>query len=355
MKRTITSLCTTLVLGVSLLAFPAHAQVRSQGKVLADENAPTNDLEYANPAVDYATEMRKFIQNIAKYGRSYKRDFIILINDGTGLLTQLIDIDQLISAPSSAFIKTLDGIIQPNLSYGLEGYGVETPQKERDQMLKDLQVARDTGLKIFTMDYTSKPANVDKAIRRATKNKFIPYVAPGVGFRNNKLPNWPRRPYRENSHTISNIQMVKNYLFIRDSSRMGSREEYAMKIHNTNYDMVITNVFHHRSQTLGPHNVRTMQFKKLGSRRPVLAYLNIGEANAGAYYWKNNWATGNPSWLLELAPGGSDTYLVQYWHPSWQQLIYGDNMSFMYGIFKEGYDGVVLDGVNVYEYFINPE
>jgi endo-alpha-1,4-polygalactosaminidase (GH114 family) len=355
MKRTLTSFCLSLALGIFVLTAPANAQLRSQGKVLNDALGPESDFYNADPLVDYAEEMRKFIQGIAKYARQFKRDFIVIVNDSTGLLTQIIDIDQQISVPSSVFMNTLDGIIQPSLSFGKEGFGVPTDKKEQEEMLADLQVARDAGLKIFTIDYTSKPKDIDTALRFSMKHNFIPYVAPGMGFNNNKLPNWPKRPLHENPHTISSAKLVKNYVLINDSSRIGNPEEYAMKMHNTNYDMIVTNVFHHRAQVLGPHNVRTMQFKKLGARRPVLAQMNIGTAYAGAYYWKPEWRMGNPPWLLDLAPNSSDRYLVKYWHPSWQQLIYGNNMSYLYGIIKEGYDGVVLNGAHIYELFANPE
>ena len=337
-----------------LFSSPADAQLRSQGKVLTDTD-DEDKIEFAAPVVDHASEMRRLIQNIAKYGRNFKRDFVVLIKDGTGLLTQVIDVDQLISAPSSAFIRTLDGVVQSAPMFGMEEFGEPTGEKDRDQILKDLQVARDTGLKVFTLDYASKPADVDKAIRFADKNKFVPFVAPGKGIYNNKLPKWPRRPHKENQFTITNSQMVNNYLLINDSSRFGTADEYALKIHNTNYDMVITNVFHHRSQTHGRHNVQKMQFKKLGTRRPVLARFDIGTADVSAFYWQDNWRTGNPTWVQELAPFSSDKYLVQYWHPTWHQLMYGNTQSYLYGIIREGYDGVLLEGVDAFEIFANPE
>ncbi|SCA55224.1 conserved exported hypothetical protein [Candidatus Terasakiella magnetica] len=354
MKRSVLKFCTTALVAFTMLSSTASAQVISQGKILTDGEEDSKAI-YTGPNIDYSHEMRRLVQNIAKYGRKFKRDFIVLTKGGRGLLTKVIDVDQLITSPSSVYLQTIDGVIQPNLSYGLDGFGEALTEKEQGEILQDLQVAKDTGLNVFTLDFASKPKDVDKAIRFATKNKFIPYVAPGMGMRNNKLPNWPKRPYKENAHTITNAQSIKNYVLIDDSSRFGTASEYAMKIHNTNYDMVITPVFHHRSQTLGRHNVRKMQFKKLGARRPVLAYIDIGAADVGAYYWKENWRMGNPSWVLDLAPSSSDKYLVQYWHPSWHQVLYGNNMSFLYGIMKEGYDGIVLDGIYAHELFENPE
>ncbi|MDV7338552.1 hypothetical protein RYZ26_03020 [Terasakiella sp. A23] len=355
MKRKLVGFCSALILGLTLAAPSADAQLRSQGKVLEFGEDDDGNTLFQGPTVDHAQEMRRLIQNIAKYGRKFKRDFVVLVRDAKGLMTQVVDVDLLLSAPSSTYLQAIDGLIEPDLSFGKEEFGEATSEKDQKDAMDQLKVANDVGLKVFTIDYASKPKDVDKAIRFAQKNKFVPYVAPGRGFQNNKLPNWPRRPVNENSHTISNVGLVKNYLLIEESSRMGSAAEYAMKIHNTNYDLVATPVFHHRSQTLGRDNVRKMQFKKLGSRRPVLAIMNIGTADVGAFYWKDSWRQGNPSFVLELAPFSSDHHLVQYWHPSWHQLMYGNTMSYLYGIIKEGYDGVVLDGVNVYEIFANPE
>ncbi len=355
MKLTVWKKCATMAFALSFMATGAVAQVTSQGKVLTDGDDDPSKAIYSGPSLDYAAEMRKLVQNISKYGRKFKRDFLVLTYGGRGLLTQLIDVDQLISAPSSVYLQTIDGIIQPHLSYGMDAFGEALTEKEQKGILEELQIARDTGLNVFTLDYASKPKDVDKAIRTAAQNKFVPYVAPGMGLRNNKIANWPKRPFRENSHTVTNAQSIKNYLIINDSSRFGTREEYAMKVHNTNFDMVITPVFHRRSTTLGRHNVRKMQFKKTGARRPVLAYLDIGAADVGAFYWQDSWRMGNPSWILDLAPSSSDKYLVQYWHPSWHQVLYGHNMSFMYGIMKEGYDGILLDGVENYEFFDNPD
>ncbi len=346
---------TLALFGLIVTTNPTAAQLRSQGKELTFTEEEENKTLFSGPLVDYASEMRKLIQNIAKYGRTFKRDFVVIVKDAKGLMTQIVDIDQLIYAPSSAYLKSIDGLMESSISYGAEGYGVATNTKDQKGIMEQLNIAQETGLKIFSLDYVSKPKDVDKAIRFARKNKFTPYAAPGMGFRNNKLPKWPKRPTKENSHTVSNVQMVKNYVFVEESSRFGRPEEYAMKIHNTNYDMVVTNVFHHRSQTLGRNNVRTMQFKKLGSRRPVLAHINIGYADAGAYYWKDDWREGNPTWVLEPAAFSTDQHLVQYWHPSWHQVLYGNTQSFLYGIMKEGYDGIVIDGANVYEVFANPD
>lgn len=331
-----------------------EAQVRSQGKVILEEFMEEPNPMFSGPLVDYKSEMRQFIQNIARYGRQYKRGFIVIVKDANGLLQSVVDPDQLIMAPSSVFIEALDGVLQPALSYGKAEYGEPTDEKEQEEMMESLKIAKETGLEVLTVDYVSKPADVDKAFQFSKRNGFIPYAAPGRGIKNNHIANWPPRPTNENSHNITHLSMVKNFLYISDSSRMGSREEFAMKIHNTNFDMIITDVFHHRDQALTRHNVETMQHKKLGSRRPVLAKMNIGFADVGGYYWQDGWREGNPSWIYEPAPMSVDQHMVQYWNPAWQQIIYGNENSYLYGIIRQGFDGVVIEGAHVHELFENP-
>lgn len=354
-KHNVLAFFASVAISLCLFAPVADAQLRSQGKIIGGGGGGDEKPVFTAPLVDYSGEMRKYIQKIARYARRYKRDFIVLVKDANGLLTQIVDVDLLLKAPSSTYINALDGVIQPNVSFGAEGYGVATDKKDQEQTLTDLKMARDAGLSVFTLDYVSKPKDVDTAFQTARKNKFIPYAAPGLGIRNNKISKWPRSPVNENAKSISNISQVKNYMFLNDSSRFGSRDEFAMKIHNTNYDMIITSVFHHRFVALNKHNIRTMQFKKLGARRPVLATMNIGFADVGKYYWQDNWREGNPSFILEIAPQSSDQHLVQYWNPAWQQVMYGNDKSYLYGIIKQGFDGVVIEGGYVYELYENPD
>lgn len=304
--------------------------------------------------LDYRDEMRTFIEKIAREGRGYKRDFIIMMKNGNELLTQVVDIDLLLAAPSQGFIRTLDAMLVESLSFGHPTPDTPREEKEQELLLNDIKLAQDADLKVFSLDYAQTPKNINTAYALARKNKLVSYVAPDKGFRNDRIARIPARPYQENAHTVSNINKIKNYVYIDNPSGFGSAGEYALALHNTNFDMIITNIFHRRNTVLGPHNVRSMQFKKTGARRPVIAYMNIGHAQEGAFYWQDSWETGNPSWLLDRVPGHTDLYQVEYWHPSWQQVIFGNNLSFLYGIFKEGYDGVLLDGVEAYKPFENP-
>ena len=93
--------------------------------------------------------------------------------------------------------------------------------------------------------------------------------------------------------------------------------------------------------------------KEAGNQpRLVLAYLSIGEAESYRTYWQENWRKGAaPDWLQEENPEWAENYLVNYWDPDWQALIFGSPESSLDQILRAGFDGVYLDKVDSYQSF----
>jgi len=71
----------------------------------------------------------------------------------------------------------------------------------------------------------------------------------------------------------------------------------------------------------------------------VLAYLSIGEAEDYRWYWKPDWEPGNPDWLGDENPDWPGNYLVRFWDPDWQKIVY----DYLDKILAQGFDGVYLD------------
>lgn len=133
--------------------------------------------------------------------------------------------------------------------------------------------------------------------------------------------------------------------------------------------------------------VRRLQQKPDGSRRVVLAYLSIGEAEEYRYYWDKDWieseepiaaaspgkaasaATGKqkaagaeadaakpsrwlspkaPAWLGDENESWSGNFAVKYWEPGWQSLIVGTPGCYVDRIVAAGFDGVYLDRVDAF-------
>ncbi len=91
--------------------------------------------------------------------------------------------------------------------------------------------------------------------------------------------------------------------------------------------------------------------KKNGGSRLVVAYLSIGEAESYRYYWQNNWKIGEPNWIKAENPDWEENYKIEYWNKDWQNVIFGNQNSYIYKILNSGFDGVYLDIIDAFEYF----
>lgn len=112
-----------------------------------------------------------------------------------------------------------------------------------------------------------------------------------------------------------------------------------------------------------------------GGAKIVLAYLSIGEAEVGRFYFDNTWITPDPATspdgpftLTDAAPAFlappnqffPDNFRVRYWDDDWQQIIItnpgghpilGDAQSYLDRIIDAGFDGVYLDIIDAFEFF----
>lgn len=84
-----------------------------------------------------------------------------------------------------------------------------------------------------------------------------------------------------------------------------------------------------------------------GSKRLVLAYLSVGEAESYRNYWNAQWTSQPPAWLGPENPRWPGSYAVKYWHDDWRTLLLGSNGA-LASIIEAGFDGVFLDRVDAY-------
>ena len=100
-----------------------------------------------------------------------------------------------------------------------------------------------------------------------------------------------------------------------------------------------------------PGTLDMMKRKPDGSRRIVLAYMSIGEAEDYRFYWQEDWSRNPPSWLDAENPDWPGNYKVRYWDPTWQSLIFGSPDAYLDHILDAGFDGVYLDIIDAFEYY----
>ncbi len=112
--------------------------------------------------------------------------------------------------------------------------------------------------------------------------------------------------------------------------------------------------------TRTPYSIKSLAPLRMnsdGTRRTVLAYLNIGEAEAHRSYWRHAWLADPPAWIVGRNQAWRGSFKARYWSAQWQDMIYGGSDSSLANILKSGFEGVYLDNVDAYEDLLpeNPE
>jgi cysteinyl-tRNA synthetase len=101
--------------------------------------------------------------------------------------------------------------------------------------------------------------------------------------------------------------------------------------------------------------VKALNRKPDGSKRLLLAYIDIGQAEDFRSYWTKEWKPpkpgkrGHPEFLLAPDPDGwAGDYGVAFWHPAWKSIWLGSN-GLISRLAKFGFDGVYMDWVAAYD------
>lgn len=100
---------------------------------------------------------------------------------------------------------------------------------------------------------------------------------------------------------------------------------------------------------LTKEDVARLKAKPDGSRRVVISYLSIGEAEEFRFYWNDAWKTQKPSWLERENCAWPKAWMVRYWDPGWKDLIISGQQSYLKRIIDAGFEGVYLDRVGMWE------
>jgi len=345
------------VLSATLLAIsaltPAAAQapgqVRAQGEPVQAGPA-TPGAPVLGKLTNYRDEMRRLITNIAKFAREKNPGFVVITHNGMELLQKRDEVDEKKVYPARAYMMSIDAILQDGMFYGYETFGQPTSKEMKETFAQLIEVAKRDRVSILTMDFAREPKKIDEVLAASRKQGFLPFVAHKDLSVMNSLPPYPARPFHENSNHVLSMSGAENYLYLRDTTAFGQEDEFALKLHDTNYDMVIVDVFHGR-KPFSKRAIETLKYKKLGARRLVLARMDVGTAATYRFYWKPGWQSGAPRWITAPYPTDPDRYFVEYWRPEWHKIMYGDASSFTFGLLAQGYDGVVIETVEAYRYF----
>ena len=299
---------------------------------------------------DFRGDMRNFVQEISSYSRSADPGFIIIPQNGHQLLTA----DGLSSGTEEAdYITAIDGIGREDLFYGYINDDAATPAEENTEMLGFMNLAESNNVEVLTTDYCSTPDKIDDSYSQNNTRSYISFAADSRNL--DTIPDYPSAPYNVNSADATNLSEAANFLYLLDPSGFSSKSGYLNAVDETDYDLLIIDLFYEdnegNTEALSSSDLAELKTKNNGSRRLLICYMSIGEAEDYRYYWNSSWKAGSPEWLAAENPDWAGNYKVEYWNDEWKQIIFGNSEAYLDKIIAAGFDGVYLDIIDAYEFF----
>jgi len=321
---------------------------RIQGRTVeTDKPPPPTPFD---PLIDLREEMRKLILSISQFARKHRPNFKIIARGGANLLVKRDDVDETRLSPARTYRRSIDGILEEGMFFDNRNPAKPPVPARQKHQIRLAEAARESGLVVLAVDYADLNTLAKKVHVMASSRGFLSFAADRQIDEIFTLPTYPLRPFGENTTSINSLKQLKNFVIIGNSQPFGRQDEFSLRVHGTNFDMVVVDVFHGRSP-LSRQAVETLKYKQLGAKRLVLALMDVGTAASYHFYWKDGWREGSPLWIGPPVRNDPDHYQVEFWRPGWQNLITGDTNSYVYGLIAQGFDGVVIGGLDAYKFF----
>ena len=296
--------------------------------------------------IDYRQSMRDFVQSISEFSKDINSDFIVISQNGHELITEN---GEGTGVPVINYLNAIDGIGREDLFYGYDEDNKATSESEKDYMEAFMAIAESNDVEVLVTDYCWTHSYMDDSYNQNAERNYISFAVDHRELDN--IPLYPVTPFNVNSSNITSLSEAKNFLYLLNTDSYNSKEAYLNAIQNTDYDLIIIDLFFLGEYELNSSDIESLKVKLNGGTRLVIAYMSIGEAEDYRYYWDESWETESPSWLAEENPYWPGNYKVRYWDDTWQSLIYGNNDSYLKKILDSGFDGVYLDIIDAFEYF----
>lgn len=296
------------------------------------------------PDLDFKQEMREFVIGISSYAKGVNPDFLVLPQNGQEILTTDGELD---SPLATEFIAAIDGTGREDLFYGYDDDDQATPTEDKDYLIDYLDLAESQGIEVLTTDYCITQSKVDDSY---AQNEAKGYISFAADRELDAIPTYPNPIHNENTNDINKLSDARNFLYLLNPDQFASRDAFVTAIDNTNYDVFIIDFFFDED-ALTVADLQKLKTKPNGARRLVISYMSIGEAENYRYYWESTWKTGSPEFLDLPNPNYENNYKVHYWNKTWQDIIYGNDASYVKKILDAGFDGVYLDIIDGFEYF----
>jgi PAS domain-containing protein len=299
---------------------------------------------------NYRDDMRKIVEELTAFARARAAGFTVVTFGGFDLFSWsqrefnlaelkrpemirpsvVADTELPVGFPMRRYQQRVDGFI-------LDGFfcsPIRVP-------LADVEAMRAQSIKALSVDHCA-PDRAQGMFDTARKAGIVAHIDTDMSRKFAAIPTV--RPNPENSGNVENLAAAKSMLINLNNKGYGTKANWLLALKNTNHDVLVVDGFYNGNQPLTKAEVQGLKFKKMGARRQVLAWIEIGQASDDAYYWQREWMVGSPSWVSALDRSNPGKYHVEFWNPAWKAIV-GKTFS---GLVDLGFDGIVLSGVEAY-------
>jgi len=164
------------------------------------------------------------------------------------------------------------------------------------------------------------------------------------------IEHWSRNTLRPSHLTprtaLPPLAEVRHWLYLIDSDLDA---ETVAQIAASDYDLVVLDFIPSQQGNRDFPMADVVARLHAGPHpRWVVAYADIGQAEAYRTYWQEGWGVGEPDWIAGEDPDGwADDYPVAFWREEWRDIWLGED-GLLAQMVAAGFDGVYLDWVEAY-------
>lgn len=315
--------------------------------ILSLSSCSKNNIKSDNE-IDFKQKMREFVIGISQYSKTIKSNFLIIPQNGIELVSSNGDTS---GQPHIAYLNAIDANGQEDFLFGYDNDDQPTPANVTTYLKIFLNISKSFGKTILVIDYCSTPSKITYSYNENKNQGYISFAADRRELDN--IPTFPNPIFQENNMSVTSISQAKNFLYLIDTTNFTTKSDFITAVTSTNYDLLIMDLFFHNGVAFTSDEINQLKNKANGGKRLVISYMSIGEAEIYRYYWQSSWNTNKPSWLDKENPDWPGNYKVKYWYPEWQNIIYGNDSSYLKKILDANFDGVYLDIIDAFEYYEN--
>jgi cysteinyl-tRNA synthetase len=296
--------------------------------------------------LQYKQKMREFVIGISKYAKSVKPAFAIIPQNGIELVTSD---GETTGPPDTSYLNAIDGHGQEDLFFGYDNDDEATPAATTSYLRSYLDISKNAGNTILVTDYCSTQSKMTSSYSQNNAAKYVSFAADIREL--NHIPSFPNPIYGSNNSVVTKLSDIKNFLYLLNPESYTTKTAFINAITATNYDLLIMDLFFQDGTEFTAAEINQLKNKANGGKRLVISYMSIGEAEDYRYYWQTSWNSNKPAWMNSENPDWPGNFKVKYWEKDWQNIIFGNNSSYLKKILNANFDGVYLDIIDAFEIY----